>query len=86
MTTKTVLQAIAVAVDALPEIQKMTGVGGDKAALALSTIGVALDAVIAGLDGTASPQEVLARVEQLAAELAANDATANAALDAKFSR
>ena len=84
MKTKQVLQAIDVAVDALPAIRKMLGVGSSRIDAGAVAASAALDIVIAGLDGSASPQEVLTRIEQLRAELAANDTAADAALDAKF--
>lgn len=84
MNTKEALQAVGVAVDALPLIRKMLGVGSDKADAVIAGAGAALDAVIAGLDGSASPQEVLLRVEALHQALLANDAAADSALDAKF--
>lgn len=86
MKAKQVLQAIDVAVDALPAIRKMLGVGSSRIDAGAVAASAALDAVIAGIDGSASPQEVLTRIEQLRAELAANDAAADAALDAKFPR
>lgn len=84
MTTKQALQALGIVVDALPAVRQMLGVGSSRIDAGAVAASAALDAIIAGLDGSASPQEVLARVEQLRAELAANDAAADTALDAKF--
>lgn len=84
MTAKQALQALGIVVDALPAVRQMLGVGSSRVDAGAVAASAALDAIIAGLDGSASPQEVLMHVEQLRAELAANDAAADSALDAKF--
>lgn len=84
MTLRDAFKMGETALDALGLIEKLTHVGGDKADAALAATRAALGALRAGLDGVATPEEVLARIEQLHAELAGNDAAADSKLDAKF--
>ena len=46
----------------------------------------AIGALLHGADGTQTPQEILARIEALHADLAKNDAAADKALRDKFDR
>ena len=74
----------ATALDALELIQKITGKGGPNAPAALTAANAAIGALLQGLDGKQTPQEVLSRIEALHADLALNDAAADKALHDKF--
>ena len=68
----------SVFVDAIKLIEKMLDSGAVDAARA------AVRALIDGSTGAQTPQEILARIEALHADLAKNDAAADAKLKAKF--
>lgn len=84
MNLREAFQMGASALDALEMIQKLTNTGGDRAPAALAAANAAIIALREGLDGKATPQEMLTRIETLHADLAANDASADIALHEKF--
>lgn len=81
---RTALTMVSVVIDGLEAIEKLTHVGGAKADAALAATRAVVVALREGIDGTTSPQIVLAQIESLHDALAANDAEALAALHARF--
>ncbi len=69
-----------VLLDGLVLIEKMTNEGDG----AIGTVRAALRALLDGVDGSQTPQEILARIEALHTDLRANDAAADQHLRDKF--
>jgi len=71
-----------VLLDGLALIDKMT----DKGDGAFASVKAAIRALLDGVDGSQTPQEILGRIEALHADLAANDKAMDQALKDKFAR
>ncbi len=84
MTFAEALKTGAVVLEGLDAIAKITKFGGGKAEEALIVARAAVETLRAGLDGKMTPQETLAQIEALHAELAGNDTAADKALREKF--
>lgn len=80
------LTMIAVAIDGLEAIEKLTHLGGPKADAALAATRAAVVALREGFDGKTDPAIVLAQIKALHDDLAKNDAEALAALHEKFDK
>lgn len=77
------LGLLAKGFDVIEDIVGKT-VGQDEALRALRAIGAIITAIKQGLDDRVDPSAVKRQLDQLRAELAANDAAADAKLRAKF--
>lgn len=66
-------------------VQSLTGVGGTEAATALKAIDAIVNAVNDGITNGANPKDIIAELDKLAAGVTANDAKADADLEARFS-
>jgi len=77
------LGLLAKGVEVIEEIVGRT-VGKDEALRALQAIGAIVEAIRRGLDDRLDPAEVRKHLDKLRADLAANDATADAKLRTKF--
>ena len=64
--------------------QQLTGVGGPGASTAIQVLDAAVKALEAGAAGKLSTADVLARIDQLASTLAANDKAADDADRARW--
>ena len=78
------LHMAEVAVEACAAIEKLTGIGGDKAEEALAAVKSVIATVKAGFAGEMTAQEVLAHIETLHERLAANDAAIDELARQKF--
>lgn len=85
-TAKKVLDGIGYAVDALPMLEQLTGmdIAPGKSEHVIKGVHAAISAIVRGLDGQATKEEIEERIEHLRGALYDNDAAADSALDRKF--
>jgi len=77
------LGLLAKGIDVIEDIVGRT-IGQDEALRALRAVGAIIAAIKQGLDDRVDPSEVTRQIDKLKADLAANDAAADAKLRAKF--
>jgi hypothetical protein len=78
------LHMAEVAVEACAAIEKLTGIGGDKAEEALAAVKGVIASVKAGFSGEMTSQEVLAQIEAVHERIAANNAEIDELARKKF--
>lgn len=83
-TAKSALKTAGLVFDGLETIQKLTAVGGDKAAESLAAIDAVITLLASAASGTISHDDASLEIQATHDRLMKNDAAAAAALAAKF--